>query len=103
MANQNVTARYLPQGVNRSNVYLSESILGALCAATDTITVAIPQGVDPGYLPLVAQAYVAGTPVSVVPLTITSINSTTGVVVLTNDSGGGIAAGSKVVLALVGG
>ena len=104
MANQNLYSRYVPEGVNRGNEYFVQAILGVSCANSDTITITTPDGVDT-LLPIVACAYkpLSGTVTPCVPLTLTSIDQTNKVCVVTNGSGGAIAAGSRVVIRFIGG
>ncbi len=96
MANFNKTSQYGHHGLNESNLSYDRVAIAEAIAAADTITVTPPEGLDAAMLPVHAVASRTATPRTYQPLTLTSYNQVTGVLILTVPGGGALGAGDTV-------
>lgn len=109
-ASQSGTPKYVPMGVNGSNMFMVEWLCTSAVAAAETVTLTLPAGISiekpisgadtPCPLPIKATAFSMANPrVKVVEadLLITSFDQDTNVLVLTA-AGGGVPNGASIVV-----
>lgn len=106
MANKDTTAKYVGRGINDCNiVYCAVVVPTGGLSKDDTLTVTLPEGVEPGLLPATTHAAVYAAPVAGVSATtnsfeVVSHDTVNGVTVL--KAVDALAAGCKAVLVYVG-